>query len=97
MEQLPDAEAIEGALHVIRGQRVMLDADLARLYGVKTKRLNQQVQRNRGRFPADFAFGLSSMEWGEMCLQFAGTLQRTRRVDHLPLAFSEHGCLMASK
>ena len=96
MDQLPEYQEIEGAIHVIRGQRVMLDADLARLYGVQTERLNQQVQRNQARFPADFAFRLSPEEWEGMYLQFAGTLRRTRRSDRLPLAFTEHGCVMAS-
>ncbi len=72
----------------------MLDADLARLYGVQTERLNQKVQRNQGRFPPDFAFRLNQEEWTGMYLQFAGTLHRNRRSDRLPLAFNEHGCLM---
>ncbi len=96
MVQLPDVEVIEGTIHVVRGQRVMLDADLARLYGVQTERLNQQVRRNQGRFPLDFAFRLSPEEWKGMYLQFAGTWQRARRSDRLPVAFTEHGCLMAS-
>jgi hypothetical protein len=53
------ASRIERAILMIRGQRVMLDADLARLYGVTTKRLNEQVKRNRGRFPSDFMFRLT--------------------------------------
>lgn len=96
VENLPAVEAIEGAIHIIRGQRVMLDADLARLYGVRTERLNEQVRRNRTRFPPDFMFPLTVDEWQVMYPQIAGTLQRTRRSDRLPLAFTEHGCLMAS-
>jgi hypothetical protein len=94
--QLPDVEAIEGAIHLVRRQRVMLDADLARLYGVRTERLNEQVRRNPARFPADFAFRVTADEQLSMCPQNAGTLRRTRRADHLPLVFTEHGCLMAS-
>jgi hypothetical protein len=96
VEQLPDVAAIEGAIRVIRGQRVMLDADLASLYGVATRRLNEQVRRNSARFPPDFVFEVTSTEWKVMLSQFATTLQRTRRSDRLPLAFTEHGCLMAS-
>jgi len=96
VEQLPDVESIADRIVVLRGQRVILDAHLAALYGVETERLNQQVQRNKGRFPSDFAFRLTLEEWQAMYLQFAGTLRRTRRVDRLPLAFTEHGCLMAS-
>lgn len=62
-------EGIAHAIHVIRGHRVMLDADLATLYGVTTKRLNQQLRRNRGRFPADFAFQLTVEEAQDLRLQ----------------------------
>ena len=97
MEQLPAVETIKVAIHIIRGQRVMLDADLAALYGVATKRLNEQVRRNGARFPADFMFEVTPAEWKQMWSQFAATLHRTtRRSDQPPLAFTEHGCLMAS-
>ena len=88
--------AVAESIHLIRGERVMLDADLARLYGVKTERLNQQVRRNLGRFPAPFMFRLTSQEWDGMFVQIARTSQRQRRLDRLPLAFTEHGCLMLS-
>lgn len=94
METLPDIESISERIVVLRGQRVMLDADLARLYGVSTSRLNQQVRRNAARFPSDFMLEVTVGEWQGMLLQFATTLQRTRRTDRLPLAFTEHGCLM---
>jgi hypothetical protein len=94
--QLPNVEAIEGTIRTVRGQRVMLDVDLARLYGVRTERLNEQVRRNQPRFPPDFCFRVTPEEWREMYPQFAGTLQRKRRSDRLPLCFTEHGCLMAS-
>src|SRR4029077_2409589 len=54
---------LQGAIHLIRGQRVMLDSDLAMIYGVTTKRLNAQLKRNRGRFPADFAFQLTVQDF----------------------------------
>jgi hypothetical protein len=96
-EQLPTIENIADRITLVRGQRVMLDADLARLYGVRTERLNQQVRRNVQRFPEDFMFHLTKHEWEGTFVQFARTLQRSsRRVDRLPLAFTEHGCLMLS-
>ncbi len=64
-------ENIENLIHVIRGKQVMLDRDLARLYGVETKRLNQQVQRNLERFPGDFMFQLSKEEVESLRSQFA--------------------------
>ena len=60
---LQPLETIENLIHVIRGKQVMLDRDLARLYGVETKRLNQQVQRNLERFPGDFMFQLNKEEF----------------------------------
>ncbi|MEO6080888.1 MAG: ORF6N domain-containing protein [Steroidobacteraceae bacterium] len=94
--ELPDVEAIECAIHVIRGQRVMLDSNLARLYGVSTTRLNQQVRRNLARFPPDFMLGATQDEWQRTLLQNATTLHRSRRLDRVPLAFTEHGCLMVA-
>jgi hypothetical protein len=79
MEALPEVEAITDRIVVLRGQRVMLDADLARLYGVSTSRLNEQVRRNHARFPADFMFRLSEAEWRAPNLsQFATGSQRHR-------------------
>jgi hypothetical protein len=66
-------ERIASAIHLIRGHRVMLDSDLAVLYGVSTKRLNEQVRRNRDRFPDDFAFKLSAEEAATLRSQFATT------------------------
>jgi hypothetical protein len=68
-------EEIEHAILLIRGQKVMLDRDLARLYDVETKALNRAVQRNRDRFPADFMFQLSAEEYDSLRFQF-GTLKR---------------------
>ncbi len=84
---------------LIRGQPVLLGADLAAFYGVETRRLNEQVKRNRDRFPEDFVFQLTSHEWASLKSQFAtsssgmATHGGTRRQ---PFAFTEHGALMAS-
>jgi len=74
---------------VIRGERVMLDSDLATLYGVEVRRLNEQVRRNQERFPADFTFQLTEEEWGALRSQFA-TLDagRGRHRKYLPYAFT---------
>lgn len=96
MEHLPEVESIADHIVVLRGQRVLLDVELARLYGVSTSCLNEQVRRNLARFPQDFMFALTAGEWQGMLSQFATTLQRTRRLDRPPRAFTEHGCLMLS-
>jgi hypothetical protein len=62
---------IEKKILLVRGERVMLDADLSELYGVSTKRLNEQVKRNADRFPEDFAFQLTAAEWANLKSQFA--------------------------
>ena len=88
---------VEGLIHVIRGQKVMLDADLATLYGVTTKRLNEAVKRNPDRFPESFMFRVSGDEHEALRSQFA-TL-KTARGQHrkyLPFAFTEHGVVMLS-
>jgi len=85
---------IPSVIHTIRGQRVILDADLAVLYGVSTKALNQAVKRNRERFPEAFAFQLSGNDIDAMRSQFV-TASR-RNVRYLPFAFTEHGALMAA-
>ena len=80
---------------VIRGQKVMLDSNLAKLYGVTPKRLNEQVKRNRKRFPERFMFQLNTEEYGFLRSQFA-TL-KTGRGSHrkyTPFVFTEHGALM---
>jgi hypothetical protein len=63
------AEQIEPVIHLIRGQRIILDAGLARIYGVTTKRLNEQVKRNCQRFPADFMFGSHRTRQSPFCVQ----------------------------
>jgi hypothetical protein len=80
-------------IYQIRGQRVMLDFDLARIYGVTTKRLKEQFRRNTKRFPEDFAFKLTHQELTSLRPQIAtSSLHGGRR--HLPVAFTEHGALM---
>ena len=86
---------------LIRGQRVMLDADLAVLYGVSTKRFNEQVQRNRNRFPPDFMFRLRDHEVKNLRSQFATSSSRAKPGSwggrrYLPFAFTEHGAIMAA-
>lgn len=84
---------IEDMIYLIRGQRVMLDSDLARIYGVKLKRLNEQVRRNHQRFPQDFAFQLAPQEFANLKSQFAtSSLHGGKR--KLPWVFTEHGTLM---
>ncbi len=84
-------------IHLIRGQRVVLDTDLAAFYGETTKRFNQQVNRNRERFPEDFMFQLSDEEYASLRLQFA-TLKtgRGQHRKYLPYVFTEHGAIMAA-
>lgn len=90
-------DAIAGRIVTLRGQRVILDADLATLYGVETKRLNEQVRRNSERFPADFMFALDQEEWEALRSQFA-TLKtgRGQHRKYLPYVFTEHGAIMAA-
>jgi hypothetical protein len=87
-------ERITQAIRVLRGQRVLLDAELAALYGVSTARLNQQVRRNRTRFPEDFLFELSAQEFADLKLHSATSSWGGRRTR--PLAFTEHGAIMAA-
>lgn len=84
-------------IQLIRGQRVVLDTDLAAFYGETTKRFNQQVNRNRARFPEDFMFVLSDEEFAALRLQFA-TLKagRGQHRKYLPYVFTEHGAIMAA-
>jgi phage regulator Rha-like protein len=84
---------LQGAIHLIRGQRVMLDFDLAMIYGVTTKRLNEQLKRNRLRFPADFAFQLTVQEFRTLKSQIATSSSHGGK-RKLPRVFTEHGALM---
>src|SRR5438046_10512458 len=87
---------VHGYINVIRGQRVMLDEDLARLYGVATKRLNEQVARNRDRFPSDFAFRLTSQEVMNLKSQIATSSLGHGGRRKIPWAFTEQGVAMLS-
>jgi phage regulator Rha-like protein len=88
-------ERVEKAILLIRGEKVVIDSDLATLYGVSTARLNQQVQRNIDRFPGDFMFRLTQAEFHSLMLQNATSKARGGR-RKLPHAFTEHGALMAA-
>jgi len=91
--QIEKVDQIESLILTVRGQRVMLDFNLARIYGVELKRLNQQVQRNLERFPKDFAFQLTLQEFANLISQFAiSSLHGGRR--KLPRVFTELGALM---
>ena len=85
---------IQQAILLIRGKRVMLDADLARLYGVSTKRLNEQVKRNQDRFPEDFMFRLNPTEASNLRSHFATSEKRRGGRRYAPYAFTEHGAIM---
>jgi uncharacterized membrane protein len=89
---IDSVQRIEEMIFLIRGQRVMLDADLAKIYGVTTKRLNEQFRRNIKRFPKDFAFQLTNQELTVLRSQIATASKRNIR--HVPIAFTEHGALM---
>jgi hypothetical protein len=84
-------------IHTIRGQRVILAADLAKLYGTTAKRLNEQVRRNKVRFPSDFMFQLTRVEaLAHSRSQFATLNVQGANVKHLPYVFTEHGAIMAA-
>ena len=93
MKDLIPTERIERVILLIRGQKVILDTDLARLYGVTTKRLNEQVKRNRRRFPADFMFQLTGEEKAEVVAN-CDHLTKLKFSPGLPHAFTEHGAVM---
>jgi len=104
MKALIPIEVIEKKIFLLRGQKVMLDKDLAELYGVSTKVLNQAVKRNLDRFPEDFMFQLTKEEadtWWQYVMsnrlrsQFV-TLKRGQHIKYSPYAFTEHGILMLS-
>src|SRR5580692_2528020 len=93
-KQLTAPRPVESLIHLIRGQKVMLDSDLAGLYGVPTKRLNEAVKRNPDRFPTKFMFPLTHKEIASMRSQIAAASKRNIR--YQPLAFTEHGVVMLS-
>ena len=89
------AKQIEQTILLIRGQKVMLDRDLADLYGVETKQLKRAVRRNVHRFPPDFMFELTRKEYNSLRSQF-GTFKRGAHSKYLPMAFTEQGVAMLS-
>jgi ORF6N domain len=90
------ASAVESRILLLRHQRVILDTDIADLYGVPVKVLNQQVKRNRERFPADFVFQLTSKEDEVLRSQFVTSKQGRGGRRYAPYAFTEHGAIMAA-
>lgn len=89
------AELIEQRIFLIRGEKVIIDADLAGFYGVPTKRLNEQVKRNRQRFPHDFVLELTAAEKSELVAK-CDHLSKLKYSKTMPYAFTEHGALMAA-
>jgi hypothetical protein len=94
-ELVASAQRIESAILVIRDQKVILDADLAELYGVSTKVFNQAVRRNQDRFPEDFKFRLTPVEKREVVTD-CDHLRKLKYSSTLPYAFTEHGAIMAA-
>jgi len=94
---LVTVEQIENRIVTVRGCRVMIDSDLAEMYGVPVKRLNEQVKRNAERFPPDFAFQMTQGEYDALRSQIA-TLEKGRgsHRKYVPWAFTEHGAIMAA-
>ena len=89
-------EDILSSILTIRGQRVILAADLAKLFGTETKKLNQQIKRNPSRFPRDFVFQLTALENVELLRSQNVTLKKRSHNRYLPYAFTEHGAIMAA-
>ena len=89
-------KVIESKIYFIRGQKVMIDSDLAEMYGVETRRLKEQVKRNRDRFPEDFMFELTAKEAEDFSRSQFATLKRGYNIKYLPYVFTEHGVLMLS-
>jgi ORF6N domain len=94
MKEIIPQVTIESRIHIIRGKKVMLDRDLATLYGVETRTLNQAVQRNLNRFPADFMFQLSKVELGNLKSQIV--ISNWGGIRKSPYAFTENGVAMLS-
>lgn len=90
-----DSDSLEQRILLLRGARVMIDSDLAELYGVEARVLNQAVKRNPERFPIDFSFSLTKEEKLEVITK-CDHLQKLKYSPHLPRAFTEHGAIMAA-
>ncbi|MBE2282345.1 MAG: ORF6N domain-containing protein [Prosthecobacter sp.] len=89
-------KSIDIPIHTVRGQRVVLDSDLAALYGVETKVFNQSIRRNLNRFPEDFSFVLTGEEWLVLRSQIVTSNEGRGGRRYIPRAFTEHGALMAA-
>ncbi len=96
MNEIIPIEVIQQKIFLIRGHKVMLDNNLAELYGVETRVLNQAVKRNIKRFPSDFLFQLSQAEAAELSKSQFVTLKRGQNIKYLPYAFTENGVAMLS-
>ena len=94
-DSLVPVESIASRIFLVRGQKVMLDSDLAELYGVETRSLLQAVRRNSNRFPADFVFQVNEDEWKSLRSQIVTSKGRGGR-RYLPFVFTEHGAIMAA-
>jgi hypothetical protein len=90
--------SVERVIVAVRGRRVILDSDLAKIYGVEPRTLNQAVKRNRGRFPSDFAFRLTRKDAIQIRRSRSQSviLKRGKNIKYLPLAFTEHGAIMVA-
>jgi len=93
MSKWMSTDSVEERILVINGRRVLLDVDLAELYGVSTKRLNEQVKRNRGRFPSDFMFQLTTRH-GSLLMRSRFATGSKRNLRYRPYVFTEHGAVM---
>jgi hypothetical protein len=89
-----EIQTVDNTIHLVRGLRVMLDSDLAAIYGVSTMRLNEQLRRNKKRFPSDFAFQLTREEFTNLISQFAISKKGRGGRRTLPWVFTEHGAIM---
>jgi len=96
MKEIIPVEVIHQKIYLIRGQKVMLDADLAKLYEIPTKAFNQAVKRNIKRFPPDFMFQLIQSEAAELSRSQFVTMKRGHNIKYLPYAFTENGVAMLS-
>lgn len=90
------SDSISRRIVLVRGQKVVIDSELADLYGVETRRLNEQVRRNADRFPPDFMFQVTAAEYADLMSQIATSNVGRGGRRKLPLAFTEHGALMAA-
>jgi hypothetical protein len=95
-KQLANVPKLDELIREIRGQKVMLDADLARIYGIATFRFNEAIKRNRERFPEDFMFRLTAVELAALTSQFAISKKGRGGRRTLPYAFTEDGAIMAA-